>query len=60
MIKIKMLTLVSYIEGKTQTSKSGALIVLHQNHSIWLGNQFSQPNPELGPLKASFEPNSIN
>ena len=33
---------------------------LHHTLSIWLQTQFREPNPELGPLQAEFEPNSIN
>ena len=34
-------------------SFSGKLQV-YQTLRIWLGTQFSQPNPELGPLQAEF------
>ena len=33
---------------------SKILQAIYQTLSIWLGTQFSQPNPELGPLQAVF------
>ena len=35
-------------------------IPLDQTLRIWLGIQFSRPTPELGPIRAKFEPKSIN
>ena len=29
-------------------------LYLYQTLSIWLGTQFTQPNPELGPLQGVF------
>ena len=31
-----------------------SFVTLDQTLSIWIGTQFSQPNPKLGPLQAKF------
>ena len=43
-----ILGFVCYLGGELYHPLSG----LKQTLSIWLGTQFSQPNPELGPLQA--------